>query len=392
MASRSIGGVFATLTLRDSKFRRGLKGAGRSLAKFGKMALRAGAVATAALAVGLAIGTKKTISMGASLDHLSTQTGVAVAELMRIQQAYKDSGKSADSAGKDINKMQRAISEAAEAPGTTLDFFKDIGLSAEELMSMSPEKQFFVIGEAIKGMNNQTKQAAVAMDIFGRSGGELLTVFKGSDLDDVNLSLGKMPEIMEEFSSEMERVDTLMGRLPNKSDQFFTGFTAGIIDELIPGLETVNGFDFTDLGKSLGDTLGDALRTAAFLIATLMDIPEYGFKEAYRRNDVAAQNLMSDDAAAAIERKRVAADEKAYEEARRFEAMNSPDWIDPSKAKKAKKVKIDFDDYKTSNFSKRGLSMSKNPGSIQHKVMKIQEEIRDILKAAETEGTLKWAT
>ena len=82
-------------------------------------------------------------------------------------------------AGKDINKMQRAIFEASEDPGGSMDFFAQMGLSAEKLMEMNSTEQFFAIGEAIKGVRNQTKQAALAMDVFGRSGGELLTVFKG---------------------------------------------------------------------------------------------------------------------------------------------------------------------------------------------------------------------
>jgi len=260
-ASRKIGGIYAELSLKDARFRRGLKNAGRQLTQFGGMALKTGAVAVGAMAAGLAVGTKKTIAMGAELDHMSSQTGVAVGSLIKIGQAYKDAGKGAETAGKDINKMQRAIYEASQAPGTTLDYFADLGLSAAKLMEMSPEDQFFTIGRALKEVENQTKQSAVAMDIFGRSGGELLTVFKGSTLEDVNASLGRMPEIMEEFSGAMERADTLMGRLPNKSDQFFTGFTSGIIGQLLPGLEAVNNKDFTTLGENLGDALATALQS-----------------------------------------------------------------------------------------------------------------------------------
>tara|TARA_R110002111_G_scaffold238069_1_gene299331 strand:- start:1016 stop:2206 length:1191 start_codon:yes stop_codon:yes gene_type:complete len=396
MAKSSIGGVFATLTLRDAKFRKGMRGAGRSLAKFGKMAMRAGAVATGALAVGLAAGAKQTIALGASLDHLSTQTGIAVAELMRIQQAYKDNGKSADSAGKDINKMQRAIFEASEDPGGSMDYFAQMGLSAEKLMAMNSTEQFFAIGEAIKGIQNPTKQAALAMDVFGRSGGELLTVFKGSDIDDINTSLGSMPEVMQEFSAELERADTLMGRLPNKSAQFFTGFTAGVVSELIPSLDLVNEFDFTELGRGIGEALGDALRHAAFLIAVLMDIPEHGFGGSIDRNSEAFDLMEAEDEAAAEDRKRLAAEEKAYQEARRWEHANAEDFIDSSKAKPAKtsKSRLSVNDAGAGfdSMQRRGLSMSKNPGSIQNKVMKIQEEIRDILKSAETDGTLKWST
>ena len=234
--SRNIGGVYAELSLRDTKFEKSIKSARAGLNKFGSMALKSAAVGGVALAAGLAAGSKRAITMGADLDHLSTQTGVSVAALMKLGQAYKDNGKDASGVGKDIGKMQKAIYEASQAPGSSIDYFAEMGMSAEKLMAMSPEEQFFAIGEGLKSIENPTKQAALALGVFGRSGAQLMTVFKGSNLDDINASLGKMPEIMDRFSGAMERADTLMGRLPNKSDQFFTGFAAGIIGQVLPGL------------------------------------------------------------------------------------------------------------------------------------------------------------
>ncbi len=264
--SRSIGGIYAELALKDGKFKKGLKSAERSLNNFAKaipgiaaQAAKVAAVTGGAFATALAAGAKHTAAMGAELDHLSDQTGVSVASLMKLQQAYKDAGKGAETAGKDINKMQQAIYDAAQNPGGSEDPFAQMGLSAERLMAMSPERQFYTIAQAIDGIGNRTKQTALAMDVFGRSGGELLTVFKGADLEDVEGSLGRMPALMEDFSGALERVDTLMGRLPNKTDQFFTGFTTGIVGELLPGLETVDDFDFTQLGENLGDNLAHAI-------------------------------------------------------------------------------------------------------------------------------------
>jgi len=49
--------------------------------------------------------------------------------------------------------------------------------------------------------------------------------------------------------------------------------------------------------------------------------------------------------------------------------------------------KREIDDYQ-----RRGLSLSKNPGVVQDKIVKIQEQIRDILKAAKIEGKqLVWS-
>ena len=223
------------------------------------MAVAGAAAGVTAVSGAMVIGSKRIIKMGADLDHMSTQTGVAISALMKIGQAYKDNGRQASAAGKDIGRMQKAIADAARNPGSSNDPFAQIGISAKELMELSPEQQFFRIAEAINGIQNQTEKAAAAMGIFGRSGAGLLTVFAGSNMRDINASLGRMPEIMEQFGGAMERVDTLMGRLPNKSDQFFTGFTAGVIGQLLPGLEKANEFDFTDLGENLGKEIGFGL-------------------------------------------------------------------------------------------------------------------------------------
>ena len=421
--SKSIGGAFATLSLRDLKFRKGLKSARRSLNKFGSSAVRVGTVAMAALTAGMIAGTKRTITMGAELDHLSTQTGVAVGDLMRIQQAYKDNGKAAKSAGKDINKMQRAIFEASEDPGGSMDYFAQMGLSAEKLMGMNSTEQFFTIGEAIKGIRNQTKQAALAMDVFGRSGGELLTVFKGSSLADVNASLGRMPELMQRFSAEMERADTIMGRLPNKSDQFFTGFTAGIINQILPGLEKVNDTDFTDLGENLGLEIAKALEIitsgkawdlfelhAEQALLTIQSSPALNGLSAHLNTlfegiTTTDWNWDYDDALAKYKNAGIQANIDLIDALQAdIDLINStaaasvaekrgdnPGLVERTMDAAPAARRESTSAREISQFQRRGLSMSKNPGSVQNKVLKVQEDIRDILAAAQVAGGLKWA-
>lgn len=394
--SSSIGGIFAELTLRDSKFRKGLSSAGLGLKTFGASAAKYGAMAAAALGAGLAAGTKRTISMGGELSDLSSQTGIAVADLMRIQQAYKDNGKSADDAGKDINKMQRSISDAANGDSAK-DPFAEIGISAKELMALNPTEQFFAIGEAIKKIQSPTKQAAAAMDIFGRSGGELLTVFKGADLESINKSLGKMPELMGLFADQFDRVDDLIGRLPNKTDQFFTGFSSGIIENIIPALETVDEMDFTHIGQSIGQSIGDGLMTyisglAVTLNAAWDTIFEGAeFSEAMSKY-AEAQNLINEEQKAV---RQARLDEAAYQAARTLEHRSAPNYIEPALIQPAEikprtisspDFKPEFDDYR-----KRGLSLSANPTEVtEKKQLDIQIKIHRLLEMIEAKNGGLW--
>jgi hypothetical protein len=391
--SSSIGGIFAELTLRDQKFATGMKGAGAKLKAFGAASVRYGAMAGAAISAGLLAGTKQTLAMGGQLSDLSAQTGVAVGDLMRIQQAYKDNGKDAASAAKDINKMQRAIYEASQDPGGSTDYFAQLGLSAEKLMEMSAADQFATIAKSIMRVSNQTKQAAVAMDIFGRSGGQLLTVFKGTDLDSINRTLGEMPKLMEKMAGEFDYADDLISRLPGKSTQFFTGFTAGVVGNIIPSLEMIDGFEFTNIGKSLGDSLSKALITTSANLAILFNsFTQMGSGEtpidAYRRFAAEQKELEMQDQAAAEERKRQREADAAYEKARMLEYMNAPDYVDPasliSEKKEAAMKPRSFSTPEFSDYQRRGLSLSESPSAnLEKKTLDVMVEVRNILARIE---------
>jgi hypothetical protein len=410
--NKSIGGIFATLSLNDAKFKKGLKSANASLGAFGTNALKVGGVASAAIVAGMTAGVKSTISLGAELDHLSSQTGVAVSDLMLLQQAYKDNGKDASSAAKDINKMQKELVKAAKDPGGANNPFAEIGLSAEELMKMNPSEQFFAISEAIKQIQDPAKQAAASMAIFGKSGGQLLTVFKGSSLADLNETLGDMPRIMQKFSKELERADTLMGRLPGKSQQFFTGFTAGIIDQILPGLEKVDNYDFTNLGQRLGDTLGQTITATMDLLGSgqwwdLMVLEaELAFAKILQLpvvKELAAtlailgggdkskmEDLFGGGYVAEVEEKiRAIQDAIPVTETGLIPERGKPQIPEieiPAEVIAAAAIPKIRETPQADEYQRRGLGMSKNPGAVQDKVLKVQEQIRDILKSAQIQG------
>jgi hypothetical protein len=414
--NKSIGGIFATLSLNDAKFKKGLKSANASLGAFGTNALKVGGVASAAIVAGMTAGVKSTMSLGGQLSDLSAQTGVAVSDLMVLQQAYANNGKSADSAAKDINKMQKELVKAAKDPGGANNPFAEIGLSAEELMKMNPSEQFFAIGEAIKQIQDPAKQAAASMAIFGKSGGQLLTVFKGSSLAEVNRQLGKMPQVMEKFADRLDAADDALGRLPIKSKQFFTGFTAGVIDEILPALGMVDNYDFTSLGQRLGDELGQTITATMDLLnsgewwnlfvleaelafAKILELPVVrqlaeliAFAAGGDLNEI--NQFLGGGYAKEVERQ-IAAIQDAIPVS--DQASFTPD----GKPREIPEIEIPAEAIATAaaaaipkiretpqadEYQRRGLGMSKNPGAVQDKVLKVQEQIRDILKSAQIQG------
>jgi len=415
--SSSIGGIFAELTLRDKKFATGMKGAGAKLKAFSVAAIKYGAMAGAALAAGLSVGVKRTIDMGGELTDLSAQTGVAIDSLMRIQQAYKDNGKEASAAGKDINKMQKAINAVASGEATS-DPFAKIGLSAKNLMEMEPDRQFFEIAKAIDSIENPTQRAAIAMEIFGKSGGSLLAVFAGSDFESINNSLGQMPEIMRQFAGELDLAGDLLGRLPNKSDQFFAGFSAGIVRHILPSLQSIDDHDFTPTGQSIGNAIGsgiaDSLMVWSTLINTIIDgvtsttDDNFSFDDSWNKYSNAAIDLRSEQQ----EKIDKAIAEQAEKSKSLIEEITAPESGSAMSVDEADKIlgyyeKLygkpgtaitadatremaepsqprSFNAPEFSDYQRRGLSLSESPSAnLEKKTLDVMMTVRDILARIE---------
>jgi len=243
------------MTLGLNKAKKSLTAFARKSAGLAASGSKYAAVAATGTAVALAAGTKGAISMVDAIGDMSAQTGVGVAELMKLQQAYKDGGGNAEDAGKDIAKMQKAIANS-KMDGS--DPFTSMGLSLEALMNMSPDQQFKTIGDAIMRIENPTLRNAKAMEIFGKSGTKLISVF-GSIESSAN-KLGDMPALAAKFAGAMDEANDIFGRLNTKKDQFFVGFASGIIGELLPNLQKVDEFDFTMLGNNLGKNIAIGFR------------------------------------------------------------------------------------------------------------------------------------
>ena len=266
--AKSIGNVYAELSVRD-KMTMGLQRAGKSLSKFGKQATRytgtSLAVGVTAASAALLVGSKRTLTMVADLDDMAKQTGIATDKMMQLQQAYVFGGGSAKDAGKDIAKMQKAIASSKDDGS---DPFSSMGVSLKELMSMTPDEQFKRIGEAILKIENPTLRNAKAMEIFGKSGSKLTTVF--GEIERGSKYLGRMPELAAKFADRMAEADDIVQGLNTKKDQFFMGFTAGIIDEVLPGLRKVDEQDFTGLGENIGNAIGHGF--SSLMDGTLLDV------------------------------------------------------------------------------------------------------------------------
>jgi len=176
------GRAFVELFADDSRLVRGLKRAEAKLRAFGEgvrnLGLKLAGLGSAIVAP-LIASTKVFAKMGDDLAKMSARTGFSVETLSELGFAAELSGASMEVLENGIRKMQRTIVDAASGMQGAKDALALLGLTVADLDKLSPEEQFKLIADRLAAIEDPTIRAAAAMELFGRSGTQLLPMLEG---------------------------------------------------------------------------------------------------------------------------------------------------------------------------------------------------------------------
>lgn len=183
-----------------------------------RMAVVAGTIAgaAAAAALGLAAMTKAAIDNIGAINDAAKATGLHVSALQAMQQVAGEAGVEADGLTKSIIKMQDAIASAAKGSKAQADALSGIGLSVAYLAELSPDEQFAQIADAISAIEDPASRAAAAIDVFGRSGADLIPMMDGyraSLADAIQYQQQFGIALTDEGAAAVDQIGDSLGRL-----------------------------------------------------------------------------------------------------------------------------------------------------------------------------------
>jgi len=153
---------------------------------FGSMAGAAMRAARSLISMGQAAA--QTIDRTAKL---SRQLGMTYAEMSALSLAADLSGSSMDEVGRAALLADRRFIEAKMGLATAVRGFEMAGVALADLEGLSSAERFQRLAEAIGALPTSAERAAAAMNIFGRSGANLLNLFEnngaviGQSMEDV---------------------------------------------------------------------------------------------------------------------------------------------------------------------------------------------------------------
>lgn len=116
--------------------------------------------------------------VGGRLVDMSDRTGIGVEALAELEHAAQMGGTSLESLEGGLTKMGVKLADAAAGSDSARAAFDAIGVSVGELQGMSPDQQFERIADGLASISDPGQRAAATMDIFGKSGADLIPLMK----------------------------------------------------------------------------------------------------------------------------------------------------------------------------------------------------------------------
>ena len=197
---------------------------------------------------------------------LSDALNINVQALRGLEYAAKHAGGETEQLHSALEKMVHSIGD-----GKADAAFRKLGLSAQQLAHQDAGKSFQQIAEAIKNLKTPAEQAAYAMEIFGKSGVELLPLLN-SNLDEASQRFqflaGSIDRVdaakIEEAKDILEDVETVLEGLAAEFAVEIAPLITGFAESLIGA--GINAKDMGGYVKTALDVIEFALEYVAWSI------------------------------------------------------------------------------------------------------------------------------
>lgn len=262
-------------------------------------ALKVGLGATAAIAGTAAAGmaalgktivsnSKEAAAYGDNVDKMSQKLGLSAKGYQEWDYVLSQSGADINSMSAGLKTLTNKLDDAKNGGEGAQDMFKALGLSMDDLANMSREDVFSAVISGFQGMEDSTERAALANDLFGRSGQELTPLFNTTveETDKLKQAANDLGMVMGDsavkdaaaFSDSMDNLSRAFDGAKNQIGAAFmpslTEVTNGLAN-LIAGNDgakesIVNGF--SSMGQSIAEAMPRVVDTFGTLVAAVAEI------------------------------------------------------------------------------------------------------------------------
>jgi hypothetical protein len=203
------------------------------------------------------------------LGNTADKLGVSFEFIQLLEEAGNRSGVSIESVSSAFGKLQKTLAGADEESRAATEALGRLGISFTDLENLSPEEQIRLVGEQLQGIEDPAKRTAAAMQIFGKSGADLLPFFAqlGPAADDIERLGGSLTAIdrsrIDDFGAGIDALGVASSRLGELLLLPFVGLGEGIAQgsaEFLGGINAIVG------------PIGDVLQPVLSSVGTALEL------------------------------------------------------------------------------------------------------------------------
>jgi hypothetical protein len=210
-----------------------VEGATQSLtSKLGPLSGALGALAPIATIGGLGALVGRTIELGDSMNDMSQRTGVSVESLARFRKAAATSGTDIDAVAKSLVKLSKGLYETAQTgKGPASEALQTLGISATDAAGKlkTADQVTLEIANKFKTMPDGIEKTALAMQLFGKSGADMIPMLNEGGKAIESLSV----KMTAAFAKKADEYNDKLAMLGGKVG----GLAAGLTVALLPALD-----------------------------------------------------------------------------------------------------------------------------------------------------------
>ena len=211
-----------------------------------------GALVPVGAVAGLAAMAKGSIDTADNLNDMSQRTGVAVESLSRFGQAAADSGSSIEGVAKGMGQLAKRITDPGSAASEAL---KGIGIATTDAQGKvrSLDSVMLDISDRFAKMPDGAEKSALAMQLFGKSGVELIPMLNEgrAALEQYQATIsGDMAKSADEFNDALNAIGRELSGPFNEAVTALLPAITGIANGIVGMIKA-----FTSLPRPVQQTL-----------------------------------------------------------------------------------------------------------------------------------------
>lgn len=207
--------------------------------RIGQVAREAGQFIGVSLSISSIVEfTNRAIDAGDEVYRLSQKAGTTAAAFSELSFAARSSGVDVGSLSAAFGRMENVISKAQSGDYSMRYLFEEIGVSVKALASLSPDKQFELIAQAISLLSDPADRARAAIAVFGRAGAEMLPLLTqgASGIEKLKTQSDQLGVTLNDLSAKQLH-DTKSAI--DAMDQSFNAMWLTIASKLSPALTAI---------------------------------------------------------------------------------------------------------------------------------------------------------